>query len=309
MPSLYRKYRPKSLDDLVGQKTTVQSIKAALESDNVPQFILLTGPAGSGKTTIARILKTELDCGKPDFVEINAADSRGIDTVRDIASVVNLSPIAGTSRIWLIDECHALTKDAQSCFLKLLEDTPKNVYFLFATTDPQKLLATVKTRATEYKLSPISDTGIRGLLQSIIAKEPATLALVSKAAIDQVVEIADGSARKALVLLQQIQGIADEAGQLSVIGGAESKTQAIELARALLKPAPWKTVAGILKDLKGEEPEGLRHLVLAYSTSVMLSGGPLADRAFYVVDEFKSHFYDSKYAGLVAACFAVITKK
>src|SRR5690606_3369465 len=109
---------------------------------DIPHAMLFTGPSGCGKTTLARILRVKLRCSDNDFQEINAADFRGIDSIRSMRQQVGAAPLGGDSRIWLIDEAHSMTADAQNAFLKLLEDTPRHVYFFLATTDPQKLKKT-----------------------------------------------------------------------------------------------------------------------------------------------------------------------
>ena len=108
--------------------------------------ILFTGPSGTSKTTLARIYKNHIGCSDMDFVELNAANFKGIDTVRDIIRDMNLSPMKGPVRMWLIDECHKMTNDAQNAFLKSLEDVPSHVRFCLATTDSSKLLKTLVSR-------------------------------------------------------------------------------------------------------------------------------------------------------------------
>src|SRR5687768_10085551 len=123
--ALYKKHRPKTLKGIVGQDGAVASLQKMIDRNLIPHAILFTGDSGVGKTTIARILKDHLECGDPDFIEVNAADSKGIDMVRDIRSRAGLSPMAGPCRVWLIDEAHKLTTDAQNCILKILEDGPR----------------------------------------------------------------------------------------------------------------------------------------------------------------------------------------
>lgn len=304
MSELYKTYRPRTLKGIVGQDGAVASLQRFIEKQNIPHCILLTGPSGCGKTTIGRILKTHLDCGDADYLEINSADFKGIDTIREIRRSVNLAPISGSTRIWLIDECHKLTNDAQNALLKMLEDTPRHVYFLLATTDPQKLLKTIHTRGSEVKLKALGVPELKRVLQRVIDKEKLT---ITESVLDEIADAADGSARKALVILEQVAGLTDEAEQLQAVQAtALNKDAAISLARALINPrAQWSEVAPILKELK-DEPEGIRYLVLGYCRSVLLGGGKLAPRAYMIIDIFSSNFYDSKHAGLAAACWEVV---
>jgi len=305
MKEYYKRFRPKTLKGVVGQEGAIASLQRFIDKGSVPHCILLTGPSGCGKTTIGRILKTHLNCGDADFLEINSADFKGIDTIREIRRSVNLSPISGDCRIWLIDESHKLTNDAQNALLKILEDTPSHAYFMLATTDPQKLIKTIHTRASEVKLQALGAPALKRVLQRVIDKEGLT---VTDTVLDEIVDAADGSARKALVILEQVGGLATEAEQVQAVQATSlNKDAAITLARALINPrASWKEVAPLLKELK-DEPEGIRYLVLGYCRSVLLGGGPLAARAYMIIDIFSRNFYDSKQAGLAAACYEVVT--
>ena len=149
MTELYKRFRPKSLDAVVGNGGTVAALQKFLKKGNLPHTILFKGPSGCGKTTLARILAKELGCGVLDLREYNSADFRGIDTIRDISRIMTNAPAAGNCRVFILDEAHQLSKDAQNAALKILEDTPKHVYFFICTTDPQKLIATIRSRCTE----------------------------------------------------------------------------------------------------------------------------------------------------------------
>jgi len=279
-----------------------------MSKGSVPQVLLLTGPSGVGKTTIARIVRNFLKCGKQDFTEINCANANGIDMVRGINRVMGMNPMSGKCRIYLLDESQNLTGDAQKALLKLCEDTPSHVYFMLATTDPQKLIKAIHTRASEVKLGPIPQGDVVKLCKSVLVAEG--VSGVSEEVLEAIAEASEGSGRKALVILEQVAGIEGEKDQLAAISTTSMNKEAgINLARALFNPrVQWSEVAAILKELK-EEPESLRHMILAYSTSVLLGGGPLSNRAFMMIDCFARNFYDSKRAGLVAACYEAVTKK
>lgn len=301
---LYKKHRPKTLKGVLGQDGAVKSLQRMVNDEEVPHAILLTGPSGCGKTTIARILKEYLDCGDGDFMEMNCADFRGIDMIRDVRRHSQFQPMHGSCRIWLIDEAHQLSTQAQEAFLKLLEDTPDHVYFMLATTDPQKLKKTIHTRCSEVKLSAMADKDLKRLILRVAKKEEYEM---SEDVVQEVVEAADGSARKALVILEQVGGLQGEEEQIKAIRATTlNKDQAILLARELINPnARWPAVAAILKEIK-DDPEGVRYLVLGYCRTVMLGGGKLAPRAYQIIDIFSENFYDSKQAGLAAACWEVI---
>lgn len=301
---LYKKYRPTTFKAVIGQPAAVSMLKEMTENGRVPHALLLTGGSGCGKTTIARIMRTKLECGESDFNEVNCADFRGIDMVREIRTRMMAAPIGGKCRIWLIDEAHQLSSQAQNAFLKILEDTPKHVYFFIATTDPQKLINTIRTRCTEVKLKELSAKDQRQLLDYVADREGK---VVTDEVAERLTEHAEGSARKLLVLYNQVIQIEDPEEQIRAIESSAHRSKSIEIAKALLAAKPWKEVALLLKDLD-DEPETIRRQVLGYASNVCLSGGKMAVRAFLLLDVFQHPFYDSGKPGLVCACYAVSTR-
>jgi len=300
---LYQKHRPVEWKQVIGQPEAVNTLRKHMAANSTPHAILFSGPSGCGKTTLARILRRELGCADVDFVEINAANYRGIDMIRDIQQRVGLSPLGGDVRVWLIDEVAQLTAAAQDSFLKLLEDPPGHVYFILATTDPQKLKATIITRCEEIKVKALSPKSIERLVHETAEKEAITL---TDEVLAKVIDIADGSARKALVLLSQVMGEPDEEKQLRMLGQADSKRQAVEICRLMLKQnANWSDAAKVLKETT-DDPEQIRYLIIGYMRSVLLGGGKMASRAAEVIEVFQDNFYDSKAAGLALCCYRSI---
>jgi DNA polymerase-3 subunit gamma/tau len=297
---LYKVHRPKTLDKIVGNKGTVQALQRMVAKKSVPHTILFSGPSGCGKTTLAKILRRELGCLDSDFAEMNCAQARGVDTIRDIQRLMQFAPV-GDSRVWLLDECHQLTGEAQEAALKMLEDTPPHVYFFLATTNPGKLRPTIRTRCTDMPVTLLEDSEVEHLVEKIAKKAEVDLDSGAKSAI---VDLAGGSARKALVLLDKVRDLPKDQQEDAVkgSGGEEQSAETIELCRALLKQEHWSKVAKILKDLR-EDVEKVRWAVLGYMRPALLGG---SKQAFFVAKAFEAPFYDSGATGLAAACYEAI---
>jgi len=299
---LYRKYRPTRLKDVLGQPEAVNILRKKIKSESVPHAILFHGPPGTGKTTLARIIAKHVKCSDYDLQEKNTADYRGIDSIREIRNSVNQAPMSGESRVWILDEVHKATNDAQNAMLKLLEEPPDHVYFILCTTDPQKLLSTILQRCTVIRLLPIPFEDIRDIVKNVCHQENIKL---SKKVFERLIEYAEGSAREALQILDKIYQLEDEREQLDAIEKASVKTQAITIARMLLNTkTKWKQISPILKELENEDAEQIRYMILGYGRAVLLSKD--TPRAFRMIESFRDNFYDSKFSGVVAACYEVI---
>lgn len=297
---LYKRHRPRSLERVIGNEETVQSLQEMVKGKKVPHTILFSGPSGCGKTTLARILRKELGCHDLDFTEMNCAGFRGIDTIRDIMRNMNLAPTGGPCRVWLLDEVHQMTKDAQDSALKMLEDTPDHVYFFLCTTHPQKLIPTIRNRCMDLPVSLLSDGEVRTLLKRVAKKEGLEL---TDDTLSAITENADGSARLSLVLLDKVRNLPEESREKAIKVLREEQTEAIELCRALIKKEPWAKVGKILKGMKGD-PESTRWAVLGYARSVLLN--TKNSQAYLVICAFENPFFDSKEAGLARASYEAI---
>ena len=306
MREIHLEERPRTFKRVVGQRGACRQLISMAKSDGgLPHCILFTGPSGCGKTTLARIVKNKLKCSDADFTEINAAATRGIEMVRMLQSRIGTSPLESESRVWLIDECQQLTADAQGAFLKLLEEPPDHAYFILATTNPEKLRRTIRTRCTEIKVNALTEPDLIGLVRRIAEERGTDL---DSEVLDKLAAVAEGSARKALVLLQQIIGLEDTEAQLNTLQNADAKQASIEIARALMSGKSWKHIAALIKACDGE-PESIRWLILSYFSSVALGGGKNADAAVRILEEFQDNYFDTKKAGLVMSCYRCLVPR
>jgi len=300
--SLYLKYRPLNFSQIIGNEQVVSSIQNMVKDTTYcPHSFLLHGETGCGKTTIGRIIASELGCKGSDLREVDSADFRGIDTVREIRKQSQYMPLESPCRVWIIDECHKMTNDAQNALLKILEDTPSHVYFILCTTDPQKLLPTIRGRCSQFQVKPLTDELMFRLLRFVVKGEEEHLA---KVVYEQIIQDSLGHPRNALQILDQVLRVDPEQRLDVAKRSAEQQSQSIELCRALLSQATWKKVSDILKGLKDQEPESIRRHVLGYAQSVLLNGEN--DQAAAVIEALWEPLYDIGYPGLVYACYSVM---
>lgn len=297
--SLYLKYRPNTFDEIIGNSDIVEILKNQLSDQGISHSLLFHGPTGCGKTTLGRIVANELGAKGTDLREVDSADFRGIDTIREIRKQSAYKPLEGPCRVWILDECHKLTGDAQTALLKALEDTPKHVYYILCTTDPQKLLSTIKGRCAQYQVNLLTDREMKILLKRVVKAEDEKL---SKEVYDTIIQDSLGHPRNALQILMQVLATSpDKRGQVA-IQAAEKQSATIELCRALLNHKSWKEIAGILSGLKGEDPEQIRRAVLGYCQAVLLGNRPNPIAAT-IMQEFIEPFYNTGFPGLVFACY------
>ena len=299
--SLYRKYRPPSLDKIVGNSEIITTLGNMLNNPKTcPHVFLFHGPTGCGKTTLARIVAKVLKCNKSNYIEIDTAQFTGIDTVREIKKNSQFTPLGGGIRVYVIDEVHKMTTPAQNGFLKILEDTPEHIYFILCTTDPQSLLPTLKGRCSQFQVNLLTDNEMEHLLLQIIKKEKDD---INNKVLKQIIQDSQGHPRNALVILEQVLATPKKNRLKIAEQAAIEQSQSIALCKALIAKKGWNTIKTILKGLKGQEPEGIRRLVLAYTSSALLN----KDNTLYglILEEFIDPFYDSGFPRLVYACYSV----
>jgi len=265
---LYQEVRPDSLGKIVGNASTLSSlIKMLQQPENKrPHAILLKGPSGCGKTTVARILAKEFGSTELTTIELNGANTRGIDTIREIASNIHLSGIGGSVKTYILDESHQATAAAQEALLKIIEDCPPHCYFILCTTEPQNIIKTVRNRCTEYELGLLSNTQIKQLLGLVCDDQKIT---VHNDILEGIVCTCEGSPRAALVSLEQVRNMEDvgEAFEL-LVKGSEKDVNLIKFMKMLLmspeiRQQKWKQILLKSIDLGGDN-EIIRKSILTF---------------------------------------------
>jgi len=298
---LYKKYRPKTLRQMVGNESVINTIK---NIKNFPHAMLFTGPSGCGKTTLGRIIAKMLGCTGFDYVEMDSAVFRGIDTVRDIRNKMMFKPSNSKNKLYLLDEIHKSTNDAQNAMLKALEDTPSHVYFILCTTNPEMLIPTIRSRCTMFEMQTLSDDDMNKLITRICLKEKKKIPDEVK---EQIIDEAQGHPRHALNILDKVllAGSMEEMIKISKEGNQEEKI-VNDLSKALFNGDNWRTVSKILKSLKGKFPEEkIRRSIMGYMSAIILNN-PKDERAWVIMSWFyDKNTFDTGFPGIVFCCKAI----
>ncbi|MDP3992991.1 MAG: DNA polymerase III subunit gamma/tau [bacterium] len=267
MSSLYRKYRPNQFSEVIGQDHIRNSIEGMLKSDQIGHAYLFSGPRGTGKTTLARLLARAVNCvGKKkgveacgiceicheiqngqsvDVMEIDAASNRGIDEIRELREKITFAPTRSKYRVYIIDEVHMLTKEAFNALLKTIEEPPAHAIFILATTELHKVPETIISRCLRYAFHRAAPDKIVEILQEVALKEGLTL---DDEAAQVIAERAEGSYRDALSLLDNVSGEKNlTAERLRALIGLPSSETINNLLTAVVD-GQASTVANLLKD-------------------------------------------------------------
>jgi len=260
--SLYRRYRPGSFADVVGQASVVRTLTNALTEDRLHHAYLFTGPRGTGKTSIARILAKAVNCvdgptpspcgicescttitsgTSLDVIELDMASHGGVDDARDLRERAQFAPTTGRRKVYILDEVHMASTAAFNALLKLIEEPPGHVMFAMATTDPQKVLPTILSRVQRLDLRRVDAEDVAAHVVRLVTAEGST---IEEAAVDAVVRAGDGSVRDTLSILEQV---------LAFAGGGVTA----EHVAQVLGTTPGGTITDVVEQLLAADLAGL----------------------------------------------------
>jgi DNA polymerase III subunit gamma/tau len=266
MITLARKYRPTKLKDLLGQEALVTVVKAAIETGKLGQAYILTGVRGVGKTTTARILARSVNCengptidpcgtcrscseiandASLDVIELDAASRNGVQEMRELIENISYAPMTrGARKIYIIDEAHMLSNGAWNALLKTLEEPPAHVMFIFATTEPRKIPATIQSRCQKFSLRRIERDVISGHLSNIATQEGADL---QEGVAQTIAQAGEGSMRDAISILDQ------------AISGSGGATVSLDRVREMIgRATPKATIDALAAIVSGKPAEAMR---------------------------------------------------
>ncbi|HUC95533.1 MAG TPA: DNA polymerase III subunit gamma/tau [Candidatus Saccharimonadia bacterium] len=246
--ALYRKYRSKTLDEVVGQDHITTTLKNAIKNKNISHAYLLSGPRGVGKTSVARIIAHEInnfkyngDDNYLDIIEIDAASNSGVENIRQLVDRVNLSPAMGKYKVFIIDEVHMLSKPAFNALLKTLEEPPEYIVFILATTETHKVPETILSRTQQFSFRPISNVKIIDQLKMISKAEEIK---INDDALRFIAEYGGGSFRESIGLLDQASNL--------------NKTITLEQLELIVGSAPKKIIDDMVCALEEKSIKSFR---------------------------------------------------
>lgn len=311
MTDLHVKYRPENFDEVVGQDHVVNSLQALFKQKTFPHAYLLTGGSGVGKTSLARIIASMLNCDSHNITEIDAASFGKVEDIRELVASLQYATFGDNpTKFIIIDESHAVTKAAWQTFLKTIEEPPAHVYFAFCTTEADKVPDTIKTRCHTYHLKDVEYDDLYELILAVAEAEEITLDKEGKG-FQLIAKSAMGSPRRALTFLSKCRGCKKIEDVRLILEEPDEDGEVIELCRMLIgrtKPT-WKNTMRILNSLQAQSPESIRLIVVNYMAKVGLNARTDADalKVLNVLASFNKPYNQSeKFAPLLLSLGEII---
>ena len=307
--ALYRAYRPQSFKEVSGQEHIVRTLQNAIINNKVAHAYLFSGPRGTGKTTIAKIMAKSINCphsvnGEPcneceickgitkgmisDVVEIDAASNNGVDEIRDIRDKVKYLPSEGKFKVYIIDEVHMLSTGAFNALLKTLEEPPVHAIFILATTEPHKIPATILSRCQRFDFRGV---GVKEIIERIKFISKQENIKISDDAVELIAECAEGGMRDALSLLDEAISFAGDEVKVSdvyQVSGAVDLDNILEVCNDVLEKDSGKVLSSLEKiiDLGKEIPKICNDLISFYRDMLIYKNNSKAEKALYNNPEF-----------------------
>ena len=283
--TLYRKYRPLNLDEVVGQQVIVKTLKNAILNNQLSHAYLFTGPRGTGKTSIAKILARTINCtnlndttpcnkcvnctqnlNQPvDIIEIDAASNNGVDEIRELKSKVNLVPTINKYKVYIIDEVHMLTTGSFNALLKTLEEPPAHIIFILATTEPHKIPMTILSRCQRFDFKRISNQDLVKRLKYVVDQEKIK---IEENCLEEIARLSNGGMRDALSILDQVNAYADDQIKIEQIHEINGTLTPVEIKNFILniKNKKLEEILELIEqyDNKGKDFVKLAEEILVY---------------------------------------------
>ena len=311
--ALYRTYRPQKFSDVTGQEVVVQTLQNAIKNNKISHAYLFSGPRGTGKTSIARIFAKALNCSNlidnepcdscvscqeisngynPDVIEIDAASNNGVDEIRDIRDKVKFLPSGTKYKVYIIDEVHMLSGGAFNALLKTLEEPPKHAIFILATTEPQKLPATIISRCQRFEFKALSVNEINERLKTICELEGVS---ITEEALNCISESAEGAMRDALSILDQAISYGNvniDIDDINGVTGSLSFDKIIALTNAIEERSVYNAIGNLNALINdGKEVSKIINSLLVFYRDVLLYksiGDTEYSKYIFSKDEFRN---------------------